>query len=433
MVNTNIQTFFNVGGKRLTISQFLALRQRISKLRGSKNPNVDLRRNLNTAYAKFSEVVDFVIAEQVGGIILKSRGGTGFRADILEVDQDGNPVISEVKSINTLINEQGQVTSASAIDLGQITVANITEIATGSVGATATGAEQQTVPFAVSGKVQQNFFQALQKRNRRDRIIYLNSLRNKNTPYGRAAKQIIENIETKSFKIYVSTPTASGSSEIREIGWSWKDIVKNKKIVLSTKGDKGFTVEIPSDEVIKALNSSKIKRQYTALNSEALERINRLLVESQFSDATFKSLEKLNIDFKTATTYDSGSVNIYKTSFKTKNIIEKAQKGISTSGQFISKIQLTALVQRAMLQRMPRGPERGPPLSPRILTHRTGQFLRSTQISLLNYKTNVIQYFYDPIYRVHENTKRDPRELIEASIREVTQRQFGRQFNIIRA
>ena len=40
--------------------------------------------------------------------------------------------------------------------------------------------------------------------------------------------------------------------------------------------------------------------------------------------------------------------------------------------KFISGAQLSALVQKRMGQIMPRGPRRGPPLSPNVLTERTG-------------------------------------------------------------
>ena len=92
---------------------------------------------------------------------------------------------------------------------------------------------------------------------------------------------------------------------------------------------------------------------------------------------------------------------------------------------------MSALVQKAVIQRMPKGPKRGKPLSEEVLTYRTGRFAKSVQIAFLNYKTNVIKFFYDPIYQVHEPT-RSPSELIETSIREVTQQLYGRQFNILR-
>ena len=101
-------------------------------------------------------------------------------------------------------------------------------------------------------------------------------------------------------------------------------------------------------------------------------------------------------------------------------------------GRFISKAQLTAILRRRVKDQMPKGPRRGPPLSDDVLTFRTGRFVRSINVALLNYKKAIINYFYDPIYRVHEDSTRDPRELIEDTIREVVQRRFARQFNIVR-
>ena len=56
---------------------------------------------------------------------------------------------------------------------------------------------------------------------------------------------------------------------------------------------------------------------------------------------------------------------------------QKAQK-------FISGAQLTALVQRRLGQKMPKGPRRGPPLSENILTERSGRFRSSVQQHLLH-------------------------------------------------
>lgn len=114
------------------------------------------------------------------------------------------------------------------------------------------------------------------------------------------------------------------------------------------------------------------------------------------------------------------------------NIRTKSNKKGTKSQQFISKAQMTVLVQRAVVQRMPKGPRRGPPLSDDILTYRSGRFARSVQIAFLNYKTSVIKFFYDPVYQVHEPT-RSPSDLIDSSIREVTQQLYNRQFNILRA
>jgi hypothetical protein len=95
----------------------------------------------------------------------------------------------------------------------------------------------------------------------------------------------------------------------------------------------------------------------------------------------------------------------------------------------ISSAQLTTSIQRSLYARMPKGSLRGEPLSDEILTNRSGRFVKSV---IAQVKGSLIRYFYNPIYQVHESTGRNPSETIEESIRNITQRQVGRQFNIVK-
>ena len=81
---------------------------------------------------------------------------------------------------------------------------------------------------------------------------------------------------------------------------------------------------------------------------------------------------------------------------------------------------------------MPQGPRRGPPLSPTIMTNRTGRFRRSIQV-IPRYRANVMRYMYDPIYMSLLNTPYNPDQLVSNTIREVVQTLFGRQFAVLRA
>ena len=80
---------------------------------------------------------------------------------------------------------------------------------------------------------------------------------------------------------------------------------------------------------------------------------------------------------------------------------------------------------------MPKGPRRGPPLSPNILTERTGRFRTSVAV-LPNYRANVIRFFYDPIYKSLIESQRNPDILVTNTIREVVQGLYARKFNIVR-
>lgn len=140
--------------------------------------------------------------------------------------------------------------------------------------------------------------------------------------------------------------------------------------------------------------------------------------------------EKQNIGVESTKTHNSGSpvgraANVLVT--------QKRPSGSNQSPtqKFISGVQLTAIIQRRLAQIMPKGPRRGSPLSPNILTERTGRFRTSVTV-FPNYRQNLIRYTYDPIYKTFINTPRNPDEFVGKAIRESVQQLFGRQFNLVR-
>jgi len=97
----------------------------------------------------------------------------------------------------------------------------------------------------------------------------------------------------------------------------------------------------------------------------------------------------------------------------------------------ISEKELSRRVKLSVINRMPKGPVGGKPLSDSVLTYRTGRFAKSIEV-FYSRKLRAILYFYNPIYIVHETTGRDPRKLIESSIRRVTVKAMGHKFNIFK-
>jgi hypothetical protein len=103
-----------------------------------------------------------------------------------------------------------------------------------------------------------------------------------------------------------------------------------------------------------------------------------------------------------------------------------------TPQKFISNAQITALVQKEVEKRMPKGPLRGPPLSPTVLTYRTGTFVNSIEL-IQDFRENLIKYYYAPNYKIHERKgARAPRFLLQASIRATVQKLYSEKFRIIR-
>jgi hypothetical protein len=93
----------------------------------------------------------------------------------------------------------------------------------------------------------------------------------------------------------------------------------------------------------------------------------------------------------------------------------KAKKQ-SVVQQAVSEIQLEEIARRAFVGRMPK--DKGQPPVPGILTYRTGRFAESFQITKINEAAKIITYTYDPVYRIHETTGRDPKRLIGTGIRD---------------
>jgi len=134
------------------------------------------------------------------------------------------------------------------------------------------------------------------------------------------------------------------------------------------------------------------------------------------------------IDFDIIMEYPSGA-SIPMTKGKIKGSRKGGPRKKKEMQATISSSQLTAAVQRSLFARMPKGPLQGPPLSDEILTNRSGRFVRSV---ITQVRGNLIRYYYNPIYEVHQNTSRNPNETIEGSIRNITQRRVGRQFNVLK-
>ncbi len=98
--------------------------------------------------------------------------------------------------------------------------------------------------------------------------------------------------------------------------------------------------------------------------------------------------------------------------------------------RLISSAQFTAILQQQIAKKMPHGPLIGPPLNDTILTFRSGRFVNSINI-IINFKKEIITYFYNPIYAKHRETLRNPDDtLLEPNIRILAKRLFGKQYFI---
>lgn len=95
--------------------------------------------------------------------------------------------------------------------------------------------------------------------------------------------------------------------------------------------------------------------------------------------------------------------------------------------RFISGVQWTALVQRRLGQTMEKLGTPNPPM----LKERSGRFRTSVQV-FPDFKNNLLQYTYNPLYSSLEAYGYTPDLQVETSIREVAQTLYTRAFRIIK-
>jgi hypothetical protein len=70
---------------------------------------------------------------------------------------------------------------------------------------------------------------------------------------------------------------------------------------------------------------------------------------------------------------------------------------------------------------------------PPTLTYRTGRFVENLEVAQVNYKNSIIKYYSLPLYYSLEDYGYEVEELIEGSIREISQNLYSRQFNLVSA
>ncbi len=226
----------------------------------------------------------------------------------------------------------------------------------------------------------------------------------------------------------------------RRLRFNWKDIGKCVQ-----KGTFKFTIQDnPAKDFIKfngyftksvidrGLNAVD-KLQQTSLTSGEL---GKMISEIAGSLSALPSRETAIELTKFAQGFGYSNIFEYQ-SFNSAKIIggkmrkQKKAKRKGGGGAFLSGVDISVLVRKRLGKVMPKGPRRGPPLSPDVLTERTGQFRRSVRV-IPNYRKNMVSFFYNPLYNVHVGTDRDPNVFVGDTIREIMLALFKRQFMIVR-
>lgn len=379
-----------------------------------------------------------VLGGRAGGAIKPGRGG--FSPDFFYVDDSGQEKQEEIKNIiaRADVDATGQlsVIQAREIGLGGGSGLTLRRPEPGQTSRVTTGFKGED---AVEEDVDiSSFFGLLEKAaglsGMAQQKLIIDRLRNPGSD--KAAMYYRKTLETKANAINI--PIIIGDKVYnRKLLFSFEDLAKS---ALAGSGGK-FAVKKEGNNAIKfnfKFSRGQIERLLADMSNGSLEAIDinmdKVLEDlSKFTKGIIANANGVEaflkgLDLSVALEYIQGSALMFQ------GIITKRSAGPknqSRQQKFISAAQLTAILQRRLAQIMPRGPQKGPPLSPNILTERTGRF-RTSVTAIPNYRSNLVRFFYDPIYKTFVNSPRNPDVFIANTLRQIVRDNFSRQFNIVR-
>lgn len=439
--NVSIESSVEVNGKNYpNLAAFLAARRVLGANRFKyKNSDQSLSKGINSAYSLTGNLMDEIVAKAIGASSIVNTAGHGVIADNIIVNNDGTIEISENKLVSSVVSAEGIVEAVSQISVaggGGINISPGTKtLFTGDTFnvsniTLAKGAISDKVDISQSlGKVEVSFSKYFISEliKNKDNQIALKKLIGSNR--SEAATALRKNFELKSSDIRVVL-NINGKAVVRSIGWSWKDIQSNPRakisIVPDGKGGVDFNIYFTEALVKEALNKTEtILRQKEI---EISQDIAKSLADqfAAFSPSVLAFLDSYSLNL--SRTYDVGSLLVSRGKIKdTSKITIGKTVNKPKPQQFISSAQWTFLVQKRLGDSMLSFGDPEPP----DIKERSGRFRRSVNVTA-NYKTKIIQYAYNPLYRSLEHYGYHPELQVERSIRQVAQDLYAREFSIVR-
>jgi hypothetical protein len=400
---------------------------------------------LQSIATRLNRLVEAAIIKELGGGKIKAGTGAFYPDWVKDTTDEGDFTAaertkgysaSEVKLIGTTESD-GQFTRGSRVGVG------------GGAGITLKTGEQQVVTgfnkqFDENGKVigldpkyekinTTAFVRALQA-SAGDSAALLKVINGRD----QAARAIKSTLLLKASSIDIPVQF-QGALYNKNIKFTWREIqaaVRARKMQFTAvtnpkkPNQVKFNLYFSAGTITKALNAMSItiaKQLQGSLGRELLQDIANISAK-----LTIKNRDQLrqilsDRGFTHGLQYIVGSAIISRGVANIKSSKAAAKPKATKTQSFLSSIQWTALVQNQLRKSMRKS---GKPRQPN-LTERSGRFRESVTV-VPNYRSNLVSYYYLPLYSHLQNYGYEPEQQIIRSIREVAQKTYARQFNIQR-
>jgi hypothetical protein len=423
-----------VTGSGISVKSDIGLTKAIKasqQLYSLSRKNAQYRGELTSLAVKLNSIVEKAVVDSLGGTRIVGKTGSGFQPDFY-VRLPDDSIEAREQKIVAIKETDGKLIRTKEVKLAGgegIQLSSGTQSFLKGLSVDENGNVVENVETAKST----NLFNQLIKAGSSEEIKKIIS------GSGKANTLLRQNILLKAKNIDIPL-TFQGVLQNRTIQFSWSDIVKNPliKIAVTPKGDSSLTLQVyfSAGIITKALNDANkviINNIDDTLSKKYLQIIEELFtLPNTQSTREFKAWLKSQ-DYDFGISYIPGSAVVSRGVVEGKQTKKVSLKKSNTKSQkIISDAQMSLLIQKETEKRMPKGPLRGPPLSPTVLTYRTGTFVDSIKV-VQDYREKLIKYYYAPNYKIHERRgARAPRLLLQSSIRSVVQEVYAEKFRILR-
>ena len=411
-----------------SLTKALKAAQRLYSLGSQKSKYTT---EIKSIVGRLNPVLEQAVVDALGGTRIVAKTGLGFQPDFFVKLPDDSLEVREQKLV-AVKEEDGKLIRTRAVGLAGGSGVQITKGTQSFLQGLKLDQEGNVVEEIATVNTTRLFNSLLKTNSSEDIKKILNGK-------GKAAIVLRQNLLLKAKNIDIPV-TYQGQLQNRTIQFSWSDIMKNPNIKISVDSDRDSVLRIQlyfsGGLITKALNDTNkvlIRNIDDTLSKKYLQIIEEIFtLPNSANTREFKAwLKSQNYEF--GISYIPGSAIISRGLVSGKlNKTPTKKRAVSETQAVISDSQFTALVQKEVEKRMPKGPLRGPPLSPIVLTYRTGAFVDSVKV-IQDFRNNIMKYYYAPNYRVHEKRgARAPRLLLQSSIRETVKSVYSQKFRILR-
>lgn len=444
--NFKIESTIVVNGRSFARATAVAGRLASAASTPDSRISSELRSDLKRLANRTFSVIETNIAQVTGSKKIAEQSGRGLQVDLITVNlRDRSVSVQEVKG--SLI--QSITKGIKGVD--QLSLSRDSEIGLGSaIRIGNAGQKMLTTGYTVDSQgaiyeqVEQlteteKFYKLYNGKEDKLRAHLKAPSKQRNLAVRKILEALRTNLETKALTVTIPFNINENQTGITTLKFTRKYILENADIKFNTK-DKTIDItfgykqgiintalkKVQKDPAVVKAYSSDLPRDIGKFMDDQLDSLKNSPDNLAYFKRLVNSIERvLNTENSKANVIAfSGSILAYKGRI---NVLEP-EKRRDMDPDIPVIMDITTLVQGRTRLRMRRGS--GEPYPSKIY-ERSGTFRQSIE-AYADFRTNIVNYFYAPYYDSLERYGYEIQDLVEGSIRSVTQQRFNRQFNLVK-